>query len=828
LVTVSFSDPEGQLDLNTFKAILNGTDVTSSYMGGSTFPSPLPPGSTGALWPVNQSQSFGPGTNVLRVTIADVKGSVSGDTFARFTDGSFIDYITPRAATPGATVSIFGCGFSPTAALNIVKFGTTPATSVTPVGSYQLNVVVPPITNDVDVTVTVDGVTSNPRPFDLAFTAAPSASPTLVVAIDNQDNVYYTSNDNCIRKVTPTGGQSTFICIPEQITGMQFDSTRTILYVSSRGAPTADRQLVGSSDIYTFNSGYIRSVAPNGASSVIATFPATGQFTDVSGVALDRNNNLFVAAIQLVGDPASPSDVVLGASSGFSSPLLTFGYSSARLIQDLAIDVGQNIYVTYCSSQSICDVYANGAPVSGLSGFGGQLEDMTITCSGRLLVTDYTFGSVYVLDPDGAVRTAGNSFTGPEGIDEDRDGNIYVGDVSGVRRDVHYDPGGGVFRDTACANDIYVYMNGDNLDMISDHNAQSARLVAGFAPNIGDILWDAVYLPPGTGAVWQCFDPDDPATDRLVDPLVGATDDNDNNGTYDGSLVFTPVTGYPMSGASPSVCNGTGSIQTSIDTNGNSDVDLHGSNAPGDNFVATVSITIPRSTGNVVRSLVSETMTVWKAARVELDSMGSNVGPFDSNDDDALIGNNPDPDGTLLAQTFLQAYIDIQLVGAGTRTDVAFDPHVPNSYANQAIWQQEEDTQGALGRDFSSAQGDWRLYAQGAYEGPVEADNDVDPGVSEHSPWFGVTSLDLRYSLVMTETLRDVSECCTSTCSPPHAFDEAYMRRATTLHELGHQFGLADFPTCGGINGIMDSDAFKPYFIGAELRKIRTTSIPSN
>src|SRR6267154_3412764 len=276
LVTVSFSDPEGQLDLNTFKAILNGTDVTSSYMGGSTFPSPLPPGSTGALWPVNQSQSFGPGTNVLRVTIADVKGSVSGDTFARFTDGSFIDYITPRAATPGATVSIFGCGFSPTAAPNIVKFGTTPATSVTPVGSYQLNVVVPPITNDVDVTVTVDGVTSNPRPFDLAFTAAPSASPTLVVAIDNQDNVYYTSNDNCIRKVTPTGGQSTFICIPEQITGMQFDSTRTILYVSSRGAPTADRQLVGSSDIYTFNSGYIRSVAPNGASSVIATFPATG------------------------------------------------------------------------------------------------------------------------------------------------------------------------------------------------------------------------------------------------------------------------------------------------------------------------------------------------------------------------------------------------------------------------------------------------------------------------------------------------------------------------------------------------------------------------
>src|SRR5262249_10555559 len=65
-LAVSFSDPDssGSLDLSTFRAILNGTDVTSSYLGSATFASPLPAGSTSAVWRMAASQALTPGDNV--------------------------------------------------------------------------------------------------------------------------------------------------------------------------------------------------------------------------------------------------------------------------------------------------------------------------------------------------------------------------------------------------------------------------------------------------------------------------------------------------------------------------------------------------------------------------------------------------------------------------------------------------------------------------------------------------------------------------------------------------------------------------------------------
>ncbi|MFC5054308.1 RHS repeat-associated core domain-containing protein [Saccharothrix xinjiangensis] len=84
--------------------------------------------------------------------------------------------VVPERAAPGATVTVTGTGFSPTAADNTVRFGTATAT-VTGATATQLAVVVPAGAASGPLAVTTSGGTANsPRPFTV--TVHPGA-PTI-------------------------------------------------------------------------------------------------------------------------------------------------------------------------------------------------------------------------------------------------------------------------------------------------------------------------------------------------------------------------------------------------------------------------------------------------------------------------------------------------------------------------------------------------------------------------------------------------------------------------------------------------------------------------
>ena len=81
----------------------------------------------------------------------------------------FITGLTPSSGIPGISVTIQGAGFGTTPSSNVIQFGTTQATSVSVVSANQLHVTVPQgiAAGFTDVTVSVNGSTSKPAPFDL-------------------------------------------------------------------------------------------------------------------------------------------------------------------------------------------------------------------------------------------------------------------------------------------------------------------------------------------------------------------------------------------------------------------------------------------------------------------------------------------------------------------------------------------------------------------------------------------------------------------------------------------------------------------------------------
>src|SRR5262249_8888519 len=249
----SFSDPDssGSLDLSTFRAILNGTDVTSSYLGSATFASPLPAGSTSAVWRMAASQALTPGDNVLHGSIADVKGAVASSTFDWSVSGAHIETIFPRSGPVGWPVTISGCGFS-TSTQNTVRFNGAAPISVTSPSGVNIYVTVPSGAADGDVTVTSDGLTSNGLPFDVSLNSqsTPAAVGRDRVVADSQDRIYYAGNDHWIHLVDQSGNDQQFYSIGEEITGLATDPTRSLIYVTSRGAPTITRHVAGASVLF--------------------------------------------------------------------------------------------------------------------------------------------------------------------------------------------------------------------------------------------------------------------------------------------------------------------------------------------------------------------------------------------------------------------------------------------------------------------------------------------------------------------------------------------------------------------------------------------------
>jgi hypothetical protein len=251
----------------------------------------------------------------------------------------------------------------------------------------------------------------------------------------------------------------------------------------------------------------------------------------------------------------------------------------------------------------------------------------------------------------------------------------------------------------------------------------------------------------------------------------------------------------------------------------------------------TADVVVPRATGDVEVESATKVMTVWKHLLVEADSMGDNTGPVDTDMTgpvgsdpnvkwtyyDALIGDIPDPDLSMLSSVFQQAYIEVLPVGAGARANAPFGPHVPfDIHTPLSAGDKLEITNQGI-RDIGTDASTWGVYLQACYEGGIHEDGDptaegFDVGHSDNS----------MVSVQYIEAMRDAAltnRAGIGGCRY-HNYDELHFRREDSVHEIVHLFKVADVTTCDGSNGILEKGGDFPYLIGAQLRQIRSVPYP--
>jgi hypothetical protein len=783
LIQVTYSDTP-ELDPSRFRAYLDGSAVTSKF---TTTP-------TGATWQISSTDVLAPGTHVLRVTIQDANGFTQSASSQFRVSGPRLDSLAPSKALPGATVTISGDGFG-TLADTHVDFNGGPAAilNITPT---QILVQVPASALDGSVFVYVSGVPSNGLVFDLAFDT--SGSPSYDVAIDVFGRVYYLDRDlHVVYRLNQDGGGMTpFFSTSFDISAIAFDPAGTSLYVSTRGTPTYQGTQ------YLYSTGRIYSVALDGTSTLRFTLSpfSTPRYSDPGGLDI-KPPFVYVGAVR-----PDLADVVLRLdlnNPSTQTDLITFPLSN-WIVTDVKLDSLGNIYTIYSGTGATYD----SAIYRGASLFyqAGSPRAMTIDCIDRVMFTDPDSGQVLRLLGAQSAEILATITGGPHGIDLDSRGNLFVGLPSDVRR---VTAAGAII--AACDEFFSVSLSGDSAVVYADFDPSSSLET----PNVQYVILTAclgnpsVPRGPNDRVCWLSEDVDDPATDPVLDPSGGA----DNLGGRDGAPEFTQEGSFTLTVGGP--CPFPFQYATAygmIGSNVCSKVRFRYTDAPGDNFW--VHVALRTMFGN--RLVTSNTMTVWKRAHVELDSMGEVQGIIEP--DDAVIGDVPNPTAVLLSSIFAPAYIAIIADGPGPTTDVAFDHHVPTFFTslNDPAMGLQIEYQGALGREATnvSSSGSWRLYAQGDYEGP--SNEDYDPN-TEGPATLGISNeLGGKYSLAFAETLRDYALAA--------ELNEAYLRMVAVSHELAHQFGVVEAMTADGSGGIMEGDsnyAF-PYFNASQLRAIRS------
>jgi hypothetical protein len=179
--------------------------------------------------------------------------------------------------------------------------------------------------------------------------------------------------------------------------------------------------------------------------------------------------------------------------------------------------------------------------------------------------------------------------------------------------------------------------------------------------------------------------------------------------------------------------------------------------------------------------------------------------PFGLVDDDAtthpfnvntsLMQDSDSSSANLFAPAYIKPVYDL---GTGGKQP-GFNLNVMTEFGVNPL-QSEVETQLSRGRDRVSTNDYWVAYIQGAFQG--DATLDVDPDEGERVLQGNTPTIpnnppsDLQQgSLIFVETIRDFKNTLTTLglCL------NANLLAQTTVHEVGHQFGLDD--GAGGIMG---------------------------
>ena len=266
------------------------------------------------------------------------------------------------------------------------------------------------------------------------------------VAVDSNGNFYVAdTNNNRIRKITPSGTVSTF-------------AGSSLGYLDAQGTVAQFREPYGvavdsSGNVYvTERNNRIRKITPTGLVSTLAgsgnAAQADGQGTAATfnmpyGVAVDSAGNVYVAdrnnhKIRKI-TPAGLVSTLAGSGTAGSmdgqGAVATFNQPAG-----VAVDSSGNVYVAEWVGKKVRKITPSGL-VSTLAVTGG-LTGITLDSNGNIYVAETAKNQISKITPSGTVSvltgsgTAGSmdgqgavaTFNQPAGVAVDSSGNIYIAD----------------------------------------------------------------------------------------------------------------------------------------------------------------------------------------------------------------------------------------------------------------------------------------------------------------------------------------------------------------------------------------------------------------
>jgi len=210
------------------------------------------------------------------------------------------------------------------------------------------------------------------------------------VALDTANNIYVVCANNVVRKVSPTGVVTTLAGRP----GVQGSSDGVGSNASFKGLGGVAVDRSGNIFVTDEDNNTIRKITPDGAVSTFAGLigggslgsadgvGANARFSKLKGLAIDRNDNLYVCdfyggAIRKV----TPTAVVTTVAGRFGAYASTDGLGQdARLFYPTGISVGPNdeIYVADDYNSIIRKGVFARAPSADQSGLGKVLPNISV------------------------------------------------------------------------------------------------------------------------------------------------------------------------------------------------------------------------------------------------------------------------------------------------------------------------------------------------------------------------------------------------------------------------------------------------------------------
>lgn len=275
------------------------------------------------------------------------------------------------------------------------------------------------------------------------------------IAIDKDDNLYVSDTGNfLIRKITPSRVVST---LAGKASGGGYDD----VWSGNASFYSPDALAVDSrGNVFVSGSGGIRKITPQGLVTTIKN--ASISFSGSKGIAVDKNDNIFVA---YTGDstiwkisPAGDFTPHTGVSGWKSSTDGVLAQAKFDTPSALHIDGNGNLLVIDEVNNTVRKITPNGI-VSTLAGtaksspgiadgIGGAAQfdtprGITSDKAGNVYVSDYGSNTIRKITPDGMVKTwigraaikgkidgigAAAQFAAPAGLVTDKAGNFYVAD----------------------------------------------------------------------------------------------------------------------------------------------------------------------------------------------------------------------------------------------------------------------------------------------------------------------------------------------------------------------------------------------------------------